>query len=147
MVGQGMGVGTGRTVTRRQLARLGAGLALTPLLVSCDVPAFFEKAAEDRVLVQMMGDNRYDPATVTVPLGATVVWENQASLPHTATCLPADLQDPALAQHPPDAVGWDSGAVYTGETWSLTFLVAGTYVYSCRFHGQTGMVGLIVVAG
>lgn len=130
---------------RRRLLRLVGATALAPLLTGCQAPTFFQKASEDRVTVAMTPDRRYAPATVTIPLGATVVWHNESSLPHTATSDPLAAQDPALAQLPEGAPAWRSGDVYPGETWALTFQVAGTYVYSCRFHGEQGMVGTITV--
>ena len=135
----------GAALSRRGLLRRGGVAALAPLLSGCETPAFFEKATDDRVLIEMTAANRFEPATVTVPLGTTVVWRNASPLPHTASCDPAEIQNPALAQLPGDAPAWRSGDVYPGETWALTFEVRGTYVYSCRFHGEAGMVGTITV--
>lgn len=139
------GAGSTPALGRRHVLRLVGATALAPLLTGCQAPTFFQKASDDRVTVTMTPDRRYAPATVTIPLGSTIVWHNGSSLPHTASCDPAAAQNPSLAQLPESAPAWRSGDVYPGETWELTFQVVGTYVYSCRFHGEQGMVGTITV--
>ncbi len=138
-------IGNGGWLSRRRLLHLAGTATLAPLLTGCQTPAFFEKATEDRVLVEMTAERRYEPATVTVPVGTTVVWRNAATVPHTATCDHGAIGNPALVQLPAGAPAWRSGDVYPGETWALRFEVPGTYVYACRFHGAAGMVGTITV--
>lgn len=63
----------------------------------------------------------YSPGTVTVYVGDTVSWTNhdQASHDVVTTSAPAAFQSPLLA---------------TGEGWSFTFTVPGTYAYYCSVH-------------
>lgn len=63
----------------------------------------------------------YSPATLTVSVGDTVTWTNhdQASHNVVTTSAPAAFQSPMLA---------------TGESWSFTFTVPGTYAYYCSVH-------------
>jgi hypothetical protein len=72
----------------------------------------------------------FGPASLSVPVGATVTWTNNDPDGHTATS---------------DAGAFDSGRIGQGGTFSHTFGAAGTYTYHCAFHGSLGMVGTISV--
>ncbi|NUR62384.1 MAG: cupredoxin family copper-binding protein [Catenulispora sp.] len=73
----------------------------------------------------------FAPADVTVPLGTTVTWVNEDTVPHTVT----SKSGPAK---------FDSGQMSSGASWSATFATAGTYDYYCVDHPQ--MVAKITVA-
>ena len=70
----------------------------------------------------------FDPASLTVAVGATVTWTNQDSAVHTITS---------------DAGDWDSGRLSQGQSFSHTFDQAGTFPYSCAIHAS--MKGTIIV--
>lgn len=72
----------------------------------------------------------YTPAALTVAQGDTVTWTNadQASHDITLTHGPAALHSPMLA---------------TGQSWSHTFTVAGSYSYLCSVHPD--MVASVMV--
>jgi plastocyanin len=73
-------------------------------------------------------DDFFSPATLTVPVGTTVVWTNRGS------------------QHTVTASGtFDSGVLRSSATFSHTFTAPGTYRYVCQLHN--GMSGTIVVTG
>jgi plastocyanin len=73
----------------------------------------------------------FNPTTLTVSAGTTVVWTNTAPLtPHTVT------SDPGAP------VAFD-GPVDAGSTFSFTFTVIGTYHYHCTIH--PGMHGTIII--
>jgi plastocyanin len=74
-------------------------------------------------------DLAFDPATIEIPVGSSVTWTNDDSVPHTATA-----QDRAALQ---------SGTIQPGESFSQTFDTPGTYDYFCEFHAN--MKGTIVV--
>jgi plastocyanin len=74
----------------------------------------------------------FAPAAVTVPLGTTVTWVNEDTVPHTVT----QKSGPAK---------FDSGQIASGGSWSATFATAGTYDYFCADHPQ--MVARITVTG
>jgi plastocyanin len=76
------------------------------------------QAATQHVAIQ---DYAYGPATLTIQVGDTVEWTNhdQASHDVTTTSAPVAFQSPMLA---------------TGQTWSFTFTVPGTYSYYCSVH-------------
>ena len=61
----------------------------------------------------------FDPSIVTVTMGTTVVWHNNApNTSHTVNI---------------NGVG-DSGAIAGGGTYSHTFNALGTFAYHCSFH-------------
>jgi FtsP/CotA-like multicopper oxidase with cupredoxin domain/plastocyanin len=75
-------------------------------------------------------DNRYQPASLTVPLGTRVTWANDGLNLHTISALDSTF---------------DSGALAPGERWMYTFTAPGQFRYICRQHVLTGMVGTITV--
>lgn len=85
-----------------------------------------EAAAGDKVEIK---DFTFAPDTLEVPVGTTVTWTNNDSVPHTAT------SDEGLFQ---------SGKISAGDGFSFTFEEAGTFGYFCEYH--TGMKGTIVVS-
>jgi plastocyanin len=85
-------------------------------------------AHQDAAFAVQVVDFAFDPATVTVPAGATVTWTNGGSRPHTVTA---------------DDGSFDSGRLDPGEQFSQTFDQPGTFTYFCGFHPE--MQGSIVV--
>jgi len=80
------------------------------------------------------GSNRFEPATVTIPVGTTVTWTWVGGF-HDVT--------------PNGTPGFTSSGqpVSPPHTFSQTFNTAGTYLYFCSVHGSpsAGMRGTIVV--
>jgi plastocyanin len=87
-----------------------------------------------------IGDNFYDPATVTISAGDSVVWTNNGQAPHTVTA------DDGSFDSSPDCPGNIDECMQSGDTYSHTFGSAGTFTYYCKVHGQ-GMSGTVVVQG
>jgi len=76
-------------------------------------------------------DFQFSPATLTINVGDSVTWTNNASqTPHTATA---------------DGGSFDSGNLDPGQSYTHTFSSAGTFAYHCQYHQSQGMVGTIVV--
>jgi plastocyanin len=73
-------------------------------------------------------ENDFQPATINIFTGTTVVWHNDSAAAHTVT------SDTGLV---------DSGTVAPGGTFRHTFNQPGTYSYHCAIHPQ--MRGTIVV--
>jgi plastocyanin len=73
-------------------------------------------------------DSRFDESDLVVPVGATVVWRYDASLPHTVTADNGDFDSGTLSEE--------------GETFSFTFTEEGAYAYHCNFHGSAGGGGM-----
>jgi plastocyanin len=80
------------------------------------------------------GSNRFEPASVTVPVGTTVTWTWVGGF-HDVT--------------PNGTPGFTGSGqpVSAPHTFSQTFSTAGTYLYFCSVHGSAtaGMRGTIVV--
>lgn len=92
---------------------------------------FSTAQAMSNVTVSMQ-NLRFNPRTVTVTMGTTVVWTNNdpQGIPHTTT------SDTGL---------WDSGRMSVGQSYSHKFNQPGTYRYHCTLHQGEGMVGTIIV--
>ncbi|MEZ4869292.1 MAG: plastocyanin/azurin family copper-binding protein [Caldilineaceae bacterium] len=139
----------GGSINRRRIlqwagkAMLGIGLA--PLVAACSIvtrPRLFN--------VTMSGPDptMFLPGSLTIPRGATVIWKNDDIYPHTVTCQPTEGQAGAsYAKLPQGAQPWDSGNIYTGETWSYTFTTPGDYLYYSRRDESGHMLGSITVIG
>ncbi|MEF8856466.1 MAG: plastocyanin/azurin family copper-binding protein [Haloplanus sp.] len=96
----------------------------------------------------------FEPATITVSAGDEVVWYNNSARAHSITAyedgIPADAAYFATGGFDSERAAreaWDgmSGSITTGETFSHTFEVSGTYSYFCIPHERAGMVGQVVV--
>ena len=72
---------------------------------------------------------KFDPATVTVPVGTTVTWTNKDEIPHTVAS--SDKSFPG------------SSGLDTGDSYSYTFTKPGSYAYFCTLHPF--MTGKVVV--
>jgi len=71
----------------------------------------------------------YNPASITIPRGDTVVWTNRQAMDHTVT--------PDKSEFP------SSGHIHSGGTFSHTFTVAGSVAYHCEIHRS--MKGTVTV--
>jgi plastocyanin len=116
---------------------VGGTAAASPSATSPAATATTAPATGPQQAVQIggaFGNFKFEPATLTVPVGTTVTWTNTTGAPHTVT---SDTGAPAA---------FDSGAINTGGgTFSFTFTKAGTYNYHCSFHPY--MHATIVVTG
>ncbi len=78
----------------------------------------------------------YAPDNITLVVGVnnTVTWSNDDTAPHTVTSVNV----------PAGATSFDSGNMNSGQTFSYTFTVPGTYKYHCSYHSwMTGTVTVI----
>ena len=101
-------------------------LTLAPLGVSAVAPAA-PAAATVHVTIKGFA---FNPATITVAPGTTVVWTQQDSAPHTVTS---------------DTNAWTaSNPLSTGQTFSHVFTTPGTYAYHCSIHPY--MTAKVIVA-
>jgi plastocyanin len=74
----------------------------------------------------------YDPKSVEVPVGGSIVWTNKAFTNHTATS-----ED--------DGKTFDTGEIKPSESSSpVKFDKEGEFTYHCKIHGKT-MSGMVVV--
>lgn len=88
---------------------------------------------QGNIITVDMKDFQFQPKSITVKQGSTIVFVNQDNAKHTAT---ADNNE------------FNTGDVEAGETGSVTFEQAGTFPYYCVFHGDKGgidMAGVVIV--
>jgi plastocyanin len=79
--------------------------------------------------VVMIKDFAFSPGSLTIPVGATVIWRNNDGAAHTATST---------------SPGFDSGNLDNGAHFSFTFLKPGTYAYVCSYHpNMTGQITVV----
>src|SRR5215471_5694376 len=81
-----------------------------------------------------VGDNFFDPNTVTINVNDTVqwLWSMSEGNPHSTTSTSA----PSL---------WDSGVTTQPFSFSHTFTGSGDFPYVCVVHAGIGMVGSVTV--
>ena len=66
-----------------------------------------------------MDGSRFDPSTLAVKAGDTLVWVNKDPFPHTSTSKAGEF---------------DSQTIAAGKSWTLTAAKKGTFAYTCTFH-------------
>ena len=116
--------------------------ALVVWLVSCGGEG--EEASlsisGDDVTVEMY-DNRFQYTEIEVPVGGTVTWVGEGRNPHNAVAA-----DGAWSTE----TAFGSLDQLEGDSATLTYDEAGTYVFFCTYHGNgegDGMAGKLVVGG
>lgn len=70
----------------------------------------------------------FQPASITVGKGSTIVWRNQDAVSHTVTAGDGNF---------------NSGTIVAGDTFEQRFDKVKTYAYSCSIHPE--MKGTIIV--
>jgi plastocyanin len=76
-----------------------------------------EPARTHRVVIHGL---KYEPETLVVRRGDTVVWVNDDPMPHTVTA----------------AGGFDSRSIEAGKSWRFVARRAGDYRYVCTLHSN-----------
>ena len=86
------------------------------------------KSAAAHTYVVTIEQMRFDPPTVTVHSGDTVVWVNKDLVAHTVSG---------------DAKRFDSGSIASEASWRSVVSEPGRYPYTCLFHPT--MHGTLIV--
>ncbi len=102
------------------------GSASTPSVTAPISTPATTPSVSDQVAVAI-SDFKFDPQTVNVPVGGSVVWTNNDGQQHTAT----------------SAGNFDAGAIDPQASVPVTFDTPGTFTYICSFHPF--MTGTVVV--
>jgi len=99
--------------------------------------AFFQcnntfAAIKTKPVIVNMYDKYFQPATITISAGQTVVWINKGNIDHTVTS---------------DNGYFDSGHIRPGGKTSYTFTKPGVFSYNCTMHSLLflGMRGKVIV--
>ena len=87
-------------------------------------------SADDKTVVVQLGEHFFDPSSITVRVGTTVVWRNNGQQTH-------DI-------HARDG-SFDSPLLNPGNTFTFTFTKPGLYPYYCIPHEGDGMIGQVEV--
>jgi plastocyanin len=85
----------------------------------------------------------FDPVGLFLRPGQTVRWICDANV-HTTTAYSPQNDNHSL-RIPENAKPWASDFLLPGQTFEVTFTVAGVYDYFCAPHEMAGMVGRLVV--
>lgn len=131
----------------RRIGAAGAGVGATTALAGCS--GVGGDAGYD---VGMVADG-FQPSSLTVSVGDTVVWENTSSRTHTVTArrLPDGAEyfaSGGYEDYDTARVEWREdfgGALENGDRFSHTFDVPGNHYYVCIPHLDGDMVGTVTV--
>jgi amicyanin len=91
-------------------------------------PSATESPAPQGGTAVSISDFKFNPASLTVPVGTTVTWTNQDEEPHTVAAKDGSFHSPGMDTH---------------ATYSYTFTTPGSYDYICSIHPF--MTGTVVV--
>jgi plastocyanin len=98
------------------------------------------------VVVDMTGSLLvFEPASIKLKAGQTVMWKNSSHEVHTVTADPRVAIDAKDVRLPKGAKQFDSGFLNPGQTYEQTFRTPGTYRYVCTLHEAQHMIGQIIV--
>lgn len=135
----------GTETTRRRFLR---GVAGGTAIVSTSEVG----SAQGQQTVEMTDSLVYDPDSVTVAPGTTVVWQNVGAVGHSVTAyedeIPGEAEYFASGDFDSEQAARDAypeGEIGGGEQYEHTFDVEGAYEYFCIPHESAGMVGTIEV--
>ena len=87
----------------------------------------------------------FEPATIEIKAGQTVVWKNSSREVHTVTADPGQATNRQDVELPKGAQMFDSGFLNPSQTYEHTFRTPGTYRYVCTLHEVQRMIGQIIV--
>lgn len=112
-------------LNKRQFLKIsGTALIGAPIVLSLSLPA--RAAMQHTVTIKGF---KFDPETIDIAAGDTVVFENKDGAPHTATA-----KDQS----------WTTKTLNGGQSEEVTFADAGEFNYFCKFH--PGMKAVVNVA-
>ena len=109
-------------------------------------------AGPDATVVEMTGNQKFDPEQLTISPGDAVSFKNTSSESHTVTAYSDGLPEGAdyfsSGGLPSEEAARDelgAALVASGDGYEVTFDEPGTYRYFCVPHEGAGMTGSIVV--
>ncbi len=113
-------------------------------------PAIASSAAAGRIrpaVVVNMTDELlvFDPGTIEIKVGQTVMWRNSSREVHTVTADPGKATNAQDVELPKGAKSFDSGYLNPNQSYEHTFRTPGTYHYVCTLHEVQHMIGQIIV--
>jgi plastocyanin len=89
------------------------------MVISCVTACAADERTTPRTHTITMEKMRFQPQSLTVASGDTIVWVNKDLVPHTATS---------------QAGGFDSQVIPADKSWRFTPRARGEFAYICVFH-------------
>jgi plastocyanin len=103
-------------------------------------------------VVETTDRDNFDAESVTIDAGGTVAWFNNGERGHTVTAyekqIPEDAEYFDSGDHSSESAARNDnvdGVLDTGDTYTYTFEVPGTYEYFCIPHEISDMKGTVIV--
>jgi plastocyanin len=121
------------------------GITLASQQVTAERTTGKSMAAQPAAVVDMTDSLKFEPRTVEIKQGSTVLWKNASNLVHTVTADPELANNKSNVQLPQGAETFHSGDIAPGEEYRHTFNVPGRYRYFCVPHEAAGMIGEVIV--
>lgn len=127
----------------------------THLAVGISPAASGGAPAASSTVLRFLSSSSLSDQTLTIPVGTTLTWTNLSNNePHTVSIAPNGQPFPAI--NPPGAPTGNttfdgsafsnSGILFPGQSYSLTFTKAGNYTIHCVFHDDTEhMISTVIV--
>jgi plastocyanin len=94
-------------------------LAVTLALILCAMSLAAVDQAKPKTHTVTIVGMRFQPETITVARGDTIIWVNKDLVPHTATS---------------EAGRFDSKDIEAEKSWRYTIRKRGEFAYICTFH-------------
>ena len=123
------GAGSGQSAPTAAATPAAPAATTTAAATATATPTATPSVAPATVVIEM-GDHFFDPAQLTVKVGATVTWKSVGQSTHDLAARDGSFK---------------LGAMSFGQTFSFTFTKAGRYPYVCMQHEGDGMVGVVTV--
>jgi plastocyanin len=112
------------------MSRVSLRIAIVALvLAGCSAGAGASASPVATTTVDLPKSYKFDPAAITVDVGATVTWTNNDNFTHNVTFAGAAPQ-----------------AMKPGESVTKDFPAAGSFPYQCSLHPRD-MQGTVIVGG
>lgn len=151
----------GTTSSAKDLAAAAASVAEFPYatgslhLAAGIAPGLVAAAPASSTVMRFLSTGDVSNQTTVISAGSSVTWTNLSNnSPHTVTLGIVGQPFPELDPFSPPTGGRvydrtkivNSGPLFPGQSYTITFPVAGTYVYHCIFHDDTeNMISTLVV--
>jgi len=121
------------------LAVVGSGVAIGAMERASGASGTVENSVSQKPMVfgvthVFIRQEAYSPSHIEVVLGTAVTWTNQDNIPHSVVLSPEVISANDM---------WQSRLLSTGESFSYTFTMRGTFQYHCYEHPE--MTGTVIV--
>lgn len=103
--------------------------------------------AEGRYVIEMTSELTFEPLRAKIPVGATIIWVNNATMPHDVAGyegdpIKSDFHDFSSGESaPPGTVA----LIGPGGNYTHTFSGKGTWTIWCHTHHEERMKGIVHV--